>query len=259
MCFFYLIPHRWETCERKDDDDDDDGTDIEPIEKWRTTRQSRCWSSAPGSFFRPVGRTPVPVTFFCLPLLPNWRARGRAACCADISSAAKASAKANMSSSLYIIYVIVFLFVLTVLGLAEEEGDARQQRDVRRIDPPTPTTSAAETGDWKPIDYGHPMRNDPTLVYGNPRLCLWWHRPTTVKWARAVVFFSPQFDLFTFWYQRIDLFFFFFNFLTRFPAHLTTEEIIDLVLILPVSSASGRRSSALRYPVGGAPVADPRP
>lgn len=40
-------------------------------------------------------------------------------------------------------------------------GHPRQQQDtVRRIDPVT------EPGEWKPIDYGHPMRDDPTLVYG---------------------------------------------------------------------------------------------
>ncbi|KAK4035822.1 Uncharacterized protein APZ42_031957 [Daphnia magna] len=42
-------------------------------------------------------------------------------------------------------------------------GHPRQQQDtVRRIDPVT------EPGEWKPIDYGHPMRDDPTLVYVPP-------------------------------------------------------------------------------------------
>jgi len=57
--------------------------------------------------------------------------------------------------------------------MVQEDGSAvavrhthDSDRTSRRID--DVQASANNDEDWKPIDYGHPMRDDPTLVYGIP-------------------------------------------------------------------------------------------
>ncbi|XP_046444713.1 uncharacterized protein LOC124194525 [Daphnia pulex] len=50
-----------------------------------------------------------------------------------------------------------------VVGVGDGRLQQQQHDTLRRIDP-----AISEPGDWKPIDYGHPMRDDPTLVYVPP-------------------------------------------------------------------------------------------
>lgn len=50
-------------------------------------------------------------------------------------------------------------------------------------------SAAIERGDWKPIDYGHPMR-DPTLVYGIQSI----HLPVHVSKSHIQKFLGTQFQ-----------------------------------------------------------------
>ncbi|EFX71270.1 hypothetical protein DAPPUDRAFT_255875 [Daphnia pulex] len=54
--------------------------------------------------------------------------------------------------------------IVTTRVVGVGDGRLQQHDTLRRIDP----AAISEPGDWKPIDYGHPMRDDPTLVYVPP-------------------------------------------------------------------------------------------